>query len=192
MKLGVINYSALARTICESYQIPKQDAVIAACRRYAEKARGSERVEDSIMTLLSNAKLLIRNQVMVTILRKPVDFTVLLGIQEKAVQNRDLFNIIEGERSFTIVSADDYEHTLQRSFTTQVLHSASSLIQITLLFTEEIETTPGVVSHLYGLLAENGINVLEEMSCWTELMLILHERDLPRVMKVLNFKEKSI
>jgi aspartokinase len=53
-------------------------------------------------------------------------------------------------------------------------------------FDERLETTPGVVSFIYGLLAEHGINVVEEMSCWTELMLVVAEEDAARTIRLLN------
>ena len=51
----------------------------------------------------------------------------------------------------------------------------------------KIETTSGVVNYIYGLLADKGVNVLEEMSCWTDLMIILEEKDLSKAMAVLSF-----
>ena len=46
-----------------------------------------------------------------------------------------------------------------------------------MIFSKNIETTPGVISHIYTLLGANGINILEEMSCWTDVMLIVSEKD---------------
>jgi aspartokinase len=55
-----------------------------------------------------------------------------------------------------------------------------------MVFDERIETTPGVVSFIYGLLSDNGINVQEEMSCWTDLMIIIDEKNAAKAMRVLS------
>ena len=65
------------------------------------------------------------------------------------------------------------------------------MAQITLIFDERIETTPGVVSFVYSLLASNAVNIREEMSCWTDLLLLLDERDAARAMEVLGMLSRS-
>ena len=58
-------------------------------------------------------------------------------------------------------------------------------------FDEKIETTPGVVSFIYGLLADNSNNVWEEMSCWTDFMVIIEQKDAARAMRVLSLEEEA-
>ena len=52
---------------------------------------------------------------------------------------------------------------------------------------KQIETTSGVISYLYSLLGENNINILETLSCWTDTIFLVEEKDLSRVMEFLRF-----
>ncbi|HDO19617.1 MAG TPA: hypothetical protein ENG74_02695 [Thermoplasmatales archaeon] len=51
---------------------------------------------------------------------------------------------------------------------------------------KDIENTPGVLSYIYSLFAENGINIVETMSCWTDTILVVDEKDVARVMEFLK------
>jgi len=59
-------------------------------------------------------------------------------------------------------------------------------VQISMLLSEEVEIVPGVVAYVYGLLAEHGINLREEMSCWTDLMLVIEQKDLETAVRLLT------
>ena len=61
------------------------------------------------------------------------------------------------------------------------------LTLITIKSPEDIETTPGVVSYLYSLFGEHGINIVETMSCWTDTIFVVSEDDFPKAMRVLKF-----
>ena len=52
---------------------------------------------------------------------------------------------------------------------------------------KQIETTAGVISYLYSLLGENDINVYETLSCWTDTIFLIDEKDLSKVMALLRF-----
>ena len=68
----------------------------------------------------------------------------------------------------------------------RLLRLVDNLCQIVIRFDESFETTPGVVAHIYSLLAFQGINVREEMSCGTELLLILSAIDGARAVSVIQ------
>jgi aspartokinase len=57
---------------------------------------------------------------------------------------------------------------------------------ITMIFDETLETVSGVISNIYRLFAENDINIREEMSCWTDVMVVIDEKDMPRAMQALS------
>ena len=53
---------------------------------------------------------------------------------------------------------------------------------------EEIEETPGVFSYVASLLSDRGINVLEAMSCWSETLFVVSEKDIAKVLEALRFQ----
>ena len=118
---------------------------------------------------------------------KPRDMEKIYMFQKKIKKDKGDFNLIEGENSITLVTNSKYSKEIKEEFKHWIIKNSENLVQIAIIFDPQIETTPGIVNYVYGLLAENGINILEEMSCWTDLMIIIDEKDLAKTMKVLSF-----
>jgi len=187
IKKGLINYSALTRLICEKNKIDKFDAVLIACRRYFYKVKTKNTHQDEIIKLVKNVKLRIRNKIMVAILEKPKDMEKIYLFQKKVKKEKCDFNLIEGEDVIILITNSNYKSEINEKFKLQIIEINSNLAQITMIFDPDIETVSGVVNYIYGLLSENGINVREEMSCWTDLMIIIDDDDMAKTMKVLSF-----
>jgi hypothetical protein len=188
LRLGLINYSSLARMICKAEKIKRYDGVLMACRRYSKMIKSSSALSYTQRKLLRDAKFRLRSKMMVAIVDKMSDYDRLSMLQQKVKSQRGDFNVIEGEEALTIITNDQYYSLIKETFKQKIKRTVLGLVQLTMLFDEKIETTPGVVVFIYSLLAEKGINVLEEMSCWTDLMLILEESDAAAAMQVLNIK----
>jgi aspartokinase len=142
--------------------------------------------EKKVRALLKRAKIRLRNKMMVAIVEKPTDFERVYDLQKRIKRDRGDFHLIEGEEVLTLISNSDYVSDLKEAFRGKIKKVTEDLAQLTMVFDEKIETTPGVVSFIYGLLADNSINVWEEMSCWTDLMVIIEEKDAARAMHVLS------
>src|SRR5207244_13066616 len=67
LKMGIVNYSALARKISKELGIRQKEAVLAACRRYpVEKLRGYS--EDAVRRMLQRSRIQPRTKVeMITV-----------------------------------------------------------------------------------------------------------------------------
>ena len=52
---------------------------------------------------------------------------------------------------------------------------------------EDMEKVPGVVSYIYSLLGDHGVNVVETMSCWTDTIVVVSEKEIPTAMEFLSF-----
>jgi aspartokinase len=51
---------------------------------------------------------------------------------------------------------------------------------------EELEATPGVVAFLTTLLAEQNVNIIEFISCWTETIIVVEKKDSLKAYEVLS------
>ena len=184
----LINYSALARVVTNKYHLDKSNdaAVQMACRRAKLKLKAKTKQEELIKRLLRNAKLNTRSPILVATLKKSIDFKKVVSLRELIKKSRGEMNIIEGEDVFTLVTNEQFKSQIKITFGQSVIEIKDSLVQLTLLFGEEIKTTSGVVSYVYGLLKNNNINILEEMSCWTDLMMVIREADLEKAIGVLQ------
>jgi hypothetical protein len=186
LKKDLINYSELSRQICSELKIDKFDAVLIACRRYFWKIKGEGGHDRSIINLIKESKIVVRNKIIVAIIEKPRDMESLYIFQKKVKKEKGDLNIIQGEETVTIITNQSFTNLINETFKSKIIKITQNLVQITMIFDQRIETTSGVVAFVYSLLADNGINVLEEMSCWTDLMIVIDENDLAKSMKVLG------
>jgi aspartokinase len=187
LRRGLINYSALAREISLDRGLEQFDAVVKACRREQDRMRNKSSLEAPIIGLLSRAKLRIKTQIVVAIVSKEESFIRFSKIQEEIRSQEGDFHLIEGEKAVTIITNNGFVNLLKTTFKGSLKKVTSDLTLVSLLFDRRLETTSGVVAHIYGLLAEKGVNVLEEMSCWTELLMVIEERDLGATLACLKF-----
>jgi aspartokinase len=190
MRRGLVNYSALAREICDHLGSSQFDAVLVACRRYLQRIRNQASSEKRIIDLVRRARVRLRNKIAVAIIDKPRDYERLYRLQRDIKLARGDFNLVEGEDSLTLITNTEYLGVIREAFKGRIRKITEDQVQITMLFDEKIETTAGVVAFIYSLLAEHGINVREEMSCWTEVMLVLDELDAARAMRVLSLAKE--
>lgn len=191
MTKGLINYSALARRIAKAQSLDSVAAVQIACRRVAETLAEPSEHDATIFRLIKQAKLNIRSPMLSATVAKPLDFKKLIKLRETVKEGRGDINIIEGEEVFTVVTNEQYRSTICQSFTSELVNLKESLVQITMLFNEEIKTVPGIVATVYSLLRDKNVNILEEMSCWTDLMLVVQSDDIEKVLLALKRVDKE-
>ncbi len=187
LKKDLINYSELSRQICNDLNIKKFDAALIACRRYFRKLKKENIHENEIIKLVKSSKLMVKNKIIVAILEKPRDLEKVYSFQKKIRKEKGDFNLIEGTEVITIITNESYKDEIKKEFSNWIIKITGDVVEFIIVFDKKIETTPGVVSYIYNLLAENGINVLEEMSCWTDLLIVIDTKDMAKAMNVLSF-----
>lgn len=184
---GLVNFSALAREICTEHGLDRFEAVLAACQRYSRRLQGQVSQERRVLALLRRAKIQVNTKVSVFNVDRPKDLEPLFALQREMKQAGESFALIEGREGMSLVVGNEYSDDITEAFKGRVKKVSTDVVQITMIFDRKIETTPGVVAYIYGRLADSNINVLEEMSCWTELMMVVEEEDLPRALRLLKF-----
>lgn len=190
LKNGIINYSKLSRKIAEEVEIEKKtskEAILVACRRYAEKLRKEKVLEVDILKILKKSELEIKNKMMVVIIDEKVYLENLIDIEKKIRKTADTFYAIEGTKVFTLILSEKYLEEINKLFGREIIKVTKNLAMITIKSSKELETTPGVVSYLYSTFSEHGINILETMSCWTDTIFMIDEGDIPKAMNFLKF-----
>lgn len=190
LKHGIINYSKLSRKIAKELNIEKKtsiEAILIACRRYEVKIKKERNLEEKILNILKRSELEIKNKIIVAILDKKLYMGDLIEIEKKTRKAADTFYAIEGEKAFTIIISEKYLEDLNKLFERDIIKISKNLAMITIKSPEGLESTPGVVSYLYSIFGEHGINIVETMSCWTDTIFVVEENDIPTVMKFLKF-----
>jgi hypothetical protein len=191
MKKGVINYSKLSRLIAKDLKLEKTniEAILIACRRYSEKLSkdSGEIQEDKILNVLSKSELEIKNKIVTIIINKKLFMESLLDIEKKIRKTADRFYVIEGTNVFTIIVNEKYLNEIKEMFKRNIVKITKELAMITIKSSEDLENVSGVVSYVYSLFADNGINIVETMSCWTDTIVVIDENDISKVMSFLKF-----
>lgn len=190
VKKGLINYSKLTRLIAADLNIDLKknfDAVLIACRRYFSKVKKEQTAEAKILQVLKQSKVEVKNKIIVVVVEKNIYFDNLLELEKEIKKKAEVFHIIEGTNSITLVTSEDFIEKIRKLFKNKIIKETKDLVEITLKSPKEIETTPGIIGYLYSLFGENGINIMETMSCWTDTLFVIKEGDLAKVMELLKF-----
>lgn len=190
LKKKLINYSSLTRLIANELGIDKKsnfDAILIACRRYAEKLKKDIEVEKNILEILKKSKLEVRNKIIAAVIEKDIDFKNIIEMEKEVKEkNHDVMHVIEGANSITIITSIDFLDEIKNSFKNKILKINKDLVEIIVKSPVELENTPGVMAYLYSLFGEHGINIVETLSCYTDTIFVINEEDLSKAMGVLK------
>lgn len=190
LKQGLINYSSLARKIAKDLKIEKKtskEAILVAARRFQEKLKKESGQDKKIRLLLSNSEMEIKNKINVFILDKNINLAHVDGIHTIIRKDAGTFSILEGSDNYTIITQEKYSSLVLKKFSAQVLKHHKDLVWINLKSSKDIENVKGVVSYLTSLFAENEVNLVEFLSCWTDTIFLIEEKDLNKAINFLRF-----
>ena len=191
LKKGLINYSALARYLAKELEIEKKsskEAILIAARRKHDILKKELTQEKEISKLLLNSEIEIKNKIVVFILEKRINFDVLEKIQKKIKKETGISYVLEGSDNYTVITQEKYAHLIEKYLKTSIIKLNKKLVIINIKSAKEIETISGVVSYLTSLFAENGVNIYEFLSCWTDTLFVIDSKDLNKAINFLNFE----
>ena len=89
---------------------------------------------------------------------------------------------------FTIITSEKYLTDLKSIFQKSIIRITENLAMITMKSPIDLENTPGVNAFVYSRFRENAINIVEQMSCWTDTIIVISDEDIPKVINFLSFK----
>ncbi|MBL7056082.1 ACT domain-containing protein [Candidatus Woesearchaeota archaeon] len=190
LKKGLINYSSLTRQICIDLKLDARknfDAVLIASRRFYNKIKEEVSVEKKIVEILKKSKLEVRNKINVLVLEKNIYYPNLISIEKEAKKLMETFHIIDGASAVTIIASEEFGNKIKKTYRNKIIKENSNLVEVILKSPSTIESTAGVISYLYSLLGENRVNIYETLSCWTDTIFLIEEKDLSKVMELLRF-----
>jgi aspartokinase len=168
LEKGIVNLSELSRQIQEELKIENMSAVKAALRRFSEELqKHKQKREEKVLQVLKRSAMAVYDRKSVVITTKDINTKTgmkvdLLGKVVYLLDRSDL-----PERISALVKHDNC--------TMIVVHSP-----------EELEATPGVVAFLTTLLAEQNVNIIEFISCWTETIIVVEKKDNLKAYEVLS------
>ena len=168
LEKGIVNLSELSRQIRKELRTDNVIAVKAALRRFSEEQRKHRRKrEEKVLQLLKKSRIAVYDGKSVVITDKQLEKE-----NEMKVNLAGKFVYLMEKNSLAEISDAWRVH---ENCTMIVIHSP-----------EELEATPGVVAFLTALLAEQGINIIEFISCWTETIIVVEKKDGLRAYEIIS------
>jgi len=168
LEKGIVNLSELSRQIQLELKTSNTSAVKAALRRFsAELQRHKQKREEKVLQVLRRSGIAVYDKKSVMITTKEIDAKngLKVDLLDKHVYLLDRSDL--PERVNALVKHEDC--------TMIVIHSP-----------EELEATPGVVAFLATLLAEQNVNIIEFISCWTETIMVVEKKDSLKAYEILT------
>jgi len=168
LEKGIVNLSELSRQIQKELKISDTSAIKAALRRYSEELqKHRQKREEKVLLLLKRSGIAVYDSKSVIITAKELasNAGMKVDLLDKYVYLLDRNDL--PERISSLVKHE--------SCTMIVVHSP-----------EELEATPGVVAFLATLLAEQNVNIVEFISCWTETIIVVEKKDNLKAYEVLS------
>ncbi|MGO8806722.1 MAG: ACT domain-containing protein [Candidatus Bathyarchaeia archaeon] len=168
LEKGIVNLSELARLIQKELGTNDSSAIKAALRRYSEELqRHKQKREEKVILLLKRSSIAVydRKSVMITSKELNSKTGMKVDLLDKFVYLIDRSEL--PERINALMKHDNC--------TMIVVHSP-----------EELEATPGVVAFIATLLAEQSVNIVEFISCWTETIIVIEKKDSLKVYETLS------
>jgi aspartokinase len=159
LEKGIVNITELARQVHEELQTGNIVAIKAALRRFAgELQKRKQKREERVLQLLKRSAITLYDGKAVIITSKEV--------QTKTGMKVDLL----GKHVYLLD-----RNEMPERINTLVKHDSCAMLVIN--SPEELEATPGVVAFLTTMLAEQNVNIIEFISCWTETIIVVEKKD---------------
>jgi aspartokinase len=168
LEKGIVNLSELARQLQKEIKTEDTSAIKAALRRYSEELqKHKQKREEKVLALLGRSGIAVYDRKSVIITSKELDLNTGMKVD---LLNKFVYLLDRSDLPERINALVKHENC-----TMIVVHSP-----------EELEATPGVVAFLATLLAEQNVNIVEFISCWTETIMVVEKKDSLKAYEVLS------
>jgi hypothetical protein len=183
----LINYSSLARLIMKDLGVKNEEAVMIACRRYSVKLSKKDHEKD-VLKILGNSRLEVKTKICAVTAKN--DWTVLHKLEtifQRLINEKAIMQVIQGAHAITIIADEKLKNEVVNAVGKEnVLRVRPSLVEISVKSPEKIMETSGVFSYLASNLSENNVNVAESVSCYTDTIFIVDEKDMIHAYEILS------
>jgi aspartokinase len=190
LKDDLVNFSSLSRRIADECSLSAKndfDAILIACRRFQRKLRQSDSSEKKIISILKKSKIEVKNKICVLVCEKDVHSSVFESIEKELKRKGETFRLIEGASAITLICSEDFYDFITKQLRNKLISENDKLAEIIIKSPPEIESVPGAYAYLCSTLGENGINIVETLSCWTDTIFVVDEKDVGKIITMLRF-----
>lgn len=180
LRLGILNFSAYAEQILpeveqKTWKKVKKNSIVVALSRYAEDLRTvpplipQVRLDElSIKTPLSD----------LTYEKTATTLNQVSTLLQQAESSTHILTITQGIDEITLVVAEEYAAAVREHFSAQPKSVFSNLVGVNVRFSESYLAQANVIYAIISVLAQKRVNLIEIVSTYTELTVIIEKKDL--------------
>jgi aspartokinase len=188
---GILSYSNYADSIHATVEEMhggevKSSAIVMAIRRYAEELRKKETEQKSYD--LKYEIVMKTNIFDINFARCDTMMEKIGQLYETVSPSKgDFLNITFGSHEVSIAVSEKFKDLVQELLAGEkVLHQMSDLVALTMVFSGDFMSTPGIVYEAVRKLAWEEINVNEIVSTMNELSFVIRREDSMKAFTVLQ------
>ncbi|MFA5246584.1 MAG: hypothetical protein WC408_01690 [Candidatus Micrarchaeia archaeon] len=185
LKLGIANCSAIAKKLSQDID-GSEDALKMAVLRFGQKVEKQyECGQKDIGKVLAATKIALLSNICVLVFERS-------GQAQKAIDSisasdGEIFSVLASQKAIIVITNDEFESkVISKVGKDCLLRKSSSLCMLRLSSPENIESVPGVASHIIGSISEHGINIEELYSCYTDTNLVVARKDALKAFEILE------
>ncbi len=183
----LVNYSSLSRLIMKELGVKNEEAVLAASRRYAMKLSKTD-FEGAVMRVFEESRLELKTRICIVVAKN--EWIVLKNLEEvvkKILGDKSTMQVLQSANAITVISEDKHLPSIVNAIGNDYVVSVKeNLAEITVKSPPAIEETPCAFAYLMAMLSEQGINLLEAVSCYTDTIFIVSRDDMMAAFDILS------
>lgn len=188
----IVNYSSLARYLKPKIEKRllkdiREGAIIMALKRASERLKGTLPKTEEIIKMLGD--ITIRsNLVDYTFVNSPTLINAQNKIIEKMKDRKDIFmTISHGISQISVIASESIENEIKEIFKEETaICTLNNLSSLTIRIPLEATKMPGVLYSILKLLAWEGISLIEMISTYTELTIVLNNKDIEKAFSLVK------
>lgn len=190
--IDAVNYSGLARHLLPSLNKSvgrdvNVEGVIMAVKRYAEKAGASD-ISSKLLKAISKCDLRLKGDIVDFTLKKTShNYEIVLEAQKNIKwEQGDMACIYQSLTEIAVILDRKNAHMISRKVPdSEIINRKEGLAMITLKTPSEFVSLPGVFHFIFGKIASEGIVLIDTISTFTELVIIVREEDAARAYEII-------
>jgi aspartokinase len=188
---GILSFSNYASSIKEEVEenygkSVKHSAIVMAIRRYGEELKIRENAEKKVNV---DYEIVMKTKICdLNIVRNDKFLSKLTKLyHEVSTEKGDFLNVSLGSHEISVAVSEKYSDVVDEiSLGEEILHRKDDLVALSLVFSGEFMSTPGIVYEAVRKLAWEVINVIEIISTKNELTFVINRTDSMKAFDVLQ------
>jgi hypothetical protein len=190
LRRNLINHSALARLVAVENKVKPCSALVTASYRLGKRLAKNASNENALEKIFRDTRIVVHGGIMLGLCENTCDASCVEMLRKQAEREHEIFLSMQGLELRTLITSERYFDAMKKQLSRSLLRSYEGLSLISIRLPPSSVFTYGISARLASLLAEAGINMLQEMTSAGEYFVVLHTKDVSRALEVLENRKR--